>query len=164
MSENNNLNEVIKDIKEQQKIVNKAIEDSIDASEEVKEGLVDKEEAKNVGVLLYNAILETVVDILNQPEVKTQYDIIKEKLDDKTMAALTSIIGVAASHAAYRAIIFHDNLLKEELIKQFDNLVMHINEDKKRIGLLETRMLVSEKRVEGIRTKLITDKISEEVN
>ena len=129
-----------------------------------KEGFSQEEIDNEIGIQLYTSILEVTGKILEDEKMLEQFKIAAETIDKPTLTALTSIIAVTASNAAFQAVIFHDGLLKEELTEQFDNFVNHINNDKREIGMLKARMQVIEKKLDELIMKITTQNISKEIN
>ena len=160
-----NLDEVVEDIKVTKNEFNEKIEQIARETEEIKDGVVNKEAIiESAGVRMYKAILETTGSILDNKEVKPLFEELAESMEEMKLTALTSLIVVSAAHAAYQGIVFYDDLLKEELNPQFDNLVAHINHDKQEIGLLKAKMTVMEKKLDELMLNIKTQNISKEIN
>lgn len=117
-----------------------------------------EDQLKEPSFLLYNKISESVVQILSQPEVTSAFVQIGKKLGDDISKNLVTIVGMCMATSAHNAILFYDDLLKEELTKKFgqfaeaiatcetDNLTFHrvLEVFKKRLDNLEKEKKIRE--------------------
>lgn len=132
MTDNNPFRKSIEEIKEIQESMQKINKESSTASVkgDVKnKDKVDKDTEPDAGVVLFNNISDTVIKIFETPEVVRRLNIISSNMnmDKDTVSSLIEIISLCVVHASYESVLFYDDLLKKELVKQFDNTVHHIN-------------------------------------
>lgn len=159
------LSELVQEIEETQK----NIQESYQSKQEEENGESPEAPVEDdIGKILSDAITSSTVEILSDPAILNQFNIMKAALDENNHAgaitALTSIIAISASHAAYQAIIFHDSLLKQELTKQFENIANYINNHRTNLGLQEVKIQVLEKKINDLITNQAIDKLSKEIN
>lgn len=110
-------------LKKQQDLYKKAEE-----SEDVKAGnCTAEEERQEPGYVLYHQISQSIVDILNQPEIANVFKSLGKEVGDDLARNLVLAIAMSMSSAAHNAIVFYDELLKGELDKQFENIAHHVN-------------------------------------
>ncbi len=138
-------------IKDDQKRYNEELEKNAAESINVKEGICTKEDEINQPEnILFNAISESSLNILSDPALQKLFDVLKSELSESGLSTLTALMSICMSHSAYHAVVFHDELLRRELTKQFDNMVEHINRGKSDTGELYARVTVLEKKVGDI--------------
>lgn len=122
--QNNPLNESIKDIENLKKTARENAENSND----VKTGKCSKEDELNEpAYMLYNNIAESTINILQNPEIVKVFKNISTKVDEEFSKNLVTLLAVTMTQSAHQAVIFYDDLLKQELTKQFDGLVNRMN-------------------------------------
>ena len=110
--------------------------------------LTKEEEMEEPENILFNAISDTTVNILKDSAITEQFKTVVEGMGESVAGALMAITAITTTHAAYQAVVFHDELLKKELIKQFDSFAYHINETKGILGECQARLTVLEKKVD----------------
>ena len=150
-NKNINLDEAINEIKRFQKILNNAASNTDD----VKTGkCTTDDEKQEPSFIIYNAIAENSINILQQPDVVELFKSISTKLDETISKSLVELIAVAMTQSAYNAILLYDDLLSKSLTDQFNDYNQIINKlaatvsgcngalevFKSRIGELETRV------------------------
>lgn len=90
-------------------------------SDDVKDGTVSVEdELKEPGYVLYGQILKSTTDILRTPDTKKLFDQLIKQFGEDTTASLMEFFAAAITQSSYNAVIFFNDLLKEELNKQFE--------------------------------------------
>jgi len=91
-------------------------------SDDVKEGVsTPEEELKEPGYIIYDAIVETVVNILSSDIVTKSFAKIAESLPEDTTKTLVELLATCMSNSAHHAIMLYDGMLKQELTAQFNN-------------------------------------------
>ena len=112
-------------------------------------------------------IAEDSLAILENKDIKKSIDLIAKNFTsipdyEDTIGALVSIIVTAASNASYRAMIRYDGLLKDELNKQFENIVHHVNLAKADIEGMKAAIQVQQKSIGDLQNKVQVDQIKKE--
>lgn len=136
-------------------------------SDDVKNGTVSVEdELKEPGYVLYGQILKSTTDILRTPDTKKLFDQLVTQFGEDTTASLMEFFAAAITQSSYNAVIFYNDLLKEELSKQFclmgDTLNNCVADVKAHHGVLDAfgkRITAIEKRdkVDSIKKDLHVD-------
>ena len=156
---------------DQDTIDNEAIKEKLkriaEQDEDVQSGKISvEEELKEPGYVLYGQILKSTTDILRTPDSKKLFDQLITKFGEDTTAALMEFFAAAITQSSYNAVIFYNDLLKEELSKQFclmgDTLNKCVADVKAHHAVLEAfgkRLTVIEKRdkVDNIKKDLHVD-------
>lgn len=78
------------------------------------------EEKQEPDYILYDKIAENTISILQLPTFEKGFEKLASKTDDETAQMMAEMMAVAMCHSSFSAIVFYDNLLKDELKKQFD--------------------------------------------
>lgn len=101
-------------------------------SEDVKAGrCTEEDEKQEPELVLFRKITETTLEILQDPEMGACFKLMENKgLNLEIIQALVRMMAIAMSTSAFNAISFYDDLLKEELRKQFNHMGSHINAGK----------------------------------
>ncbi len=115
-----------------------------EAGNEAPEDISEEPEFENE---LFNAIIDTSINILKTEAVQEMFDELKKELSPQCTGTLVKLLTVVMSQSAYHAIMFHDELLRMELIKQFDSLIHHINLNKQDIGEMKSHIQVANKKI-----------------
>lgn len=139
-SEDNPLQGEIDEMKKLRDEFSKNVDEAVKEDPDVKDGRLDPTDAKNtVGNVLFNAITELSIKIMQDPEIINSFKFIDSKITDivngkgdnasglEICQRLVSMMAVCMSNSAYQAILFYDDLLKVELTKQFEAQAHHIN-------------------------------------
>lgn len=149
--ESNSLEDSIKDLKDYQDSIKKAAEQS----EDVTDGKCTKEDELNEpGYVLFNNIAESSIRILQIPEVVKGFEKLSEKLGEDGSKTLVELIALTMTQSAYQAILFYDDLLKNEITKQFDLYGNTINRTRADIDGQSAAMNVFRKRLDKIEKDL----------
>lgn len=153
------LNDTIRDLENMRKAMN----ESIEQSEDVKNGKCTIDDEKHeAGYILYNQIAETNIKILSMPTTVEIFSKLSESLGEEMSRSLVELLAITMTQSAHQAIIFHDNLLKEEISKQFDNLVEHININHAEIAAHTGAIKVFKAQLNEIQKKLQIDSFTNE--
>lgn len=119
-----------------------------------------------LGAVLFNQISETSIKILQTPAVEE--GIIKiatnMNMDEESVTSLINIIAISMTNASLQAILFYDDLLKNELTKQMDNVSYHINLGKADIEGIKAAVQVHQKQIGSINNTLKINDIKKENN
>lgn len=101
----------------------KNLNESAENTEDVKNGeATPDEERAEPTYVLYNQIADTTVKIMKLPSTSKLFTDIANKLDEDTAQKLMELMAICMTHSAYHAVAWYDQLLKEELDKQFNNV------------------------------------------
>ena len=94
---------------------------SVEMSEDVKNGYsTPEEERQEPSYVLYDSIIESVIDILQSETVQKSFETLAKETSPETAKALIELLSVCMANSAHHAIVLYDNMLKAELDKQFD--------------------------------------------
>lgn len=118
-----NLNDSVNDINKMKDIINEKI-----INDDTDDMLTEEEKKQEPDLLLYNAISESSIQILQQETVVNLFKYLSTKFDEDVIKSIIELITLTMTQSAYNAIVFYDNLLKEELTNQFDNYGKHLND------------------------------------
>ena len=148
----NPLDESIETIKNMQKV----IEEQIENSDDVKEGINTKEEEmQEPQNLLFTKISESVILTLQNPDIINGFAVIHNSgFGKEATEVLINIIAITAATTAFNAMTFYDGLLKEELTKQFDHIANHINNSKSDIQGIMSACEVYKKKIGELENQL----------
>lgn len=148
------LNDDINVIKRAQEAVNKSADDAKD----VKDGIVTAdEERKEPAYVLFNGIAETSIKILSMPTVATLINDIGDKLGEDLAKRLTEALTICMTNSAYMAINFYDDLLKDELTKQFKEVDQNFNKLGADVNAHSGVLEVHNKKISDIEKRLTID-------
>lgn len=160
MEKNNPFEDSIKGVKNAQKDMKK----SASKSQAVKEGIVTpEEELKEPGYVIYNAISENVIKILQEDNVIKMFKEMSKYIPGPCTQLLIELLAILMTNASYSSILFYDELLKKELINQFDNVGHHINLAKSDIEGIKSAMEVHRKQLSEISETLMINKIKKDM-
>ena len=114
-----------------------------------------------LGLRLFNQITETTIKIIETPEVENSIVTIATEMNmgQKSISALINLIAVAMTNSAQQAILFYDDLLKDELTKQFDNIGKHINLGKADMEGFKAALQVHQKQIGEINKTLLLNNL-----
>jgi hypothetical protein len=149
----NNLNDSINEIKDFSKNVEEAINNEDNE-------LTEEEKKEEPDYLLYNAISETSISILQQESVIKLFEKISDKLGDDITKSLIELMTLTMTHSAFNAIVFYDGLLKGELTNQFDHYGNHLNNTSAIVRSHDSVLEVFGKRITDLENKLKIDEIN----
>ena len=148
------LTDDIEAIKRAQEAVNKSADDA----EDVKDGTVTAdEERQEPAYKLFNGIAETSIKILSMPTVASLINDIGDKLGDDLAKRLTEALTICMTNSAYMAVNFYDDLLKDELTKQFKEVDQNFNKLSADINAHTGVLEVHNKKISDIEKKMTID-------
>ena len=152
---NEHLKESINDIKDVQNKFDEILKKSVEDSEEYKEGKwTTEEEMEEPGNVLFKAISEMCIKILQDSTINESFDIIGKELGVDATKALINVIAISMSHGSYNSILFYDDLLKKELHKQFDNVGDYVNKMKADLEGMKAVIKIHQNQLSEINNKL----------
>lgn len=155
--QNNPFQNTIDDLNNFKDNLSKAAENT----EDVKKGDATLEEEKQEpDFLLFDAISESSIAILQLPSIQEGFKHLSENITEDGVKKLIEIMVIAMTHSAYNAITFYDGLLKEELIKQFDHYGDSLNSCIGKVNAHEGAIAVLKERVNSF----IKEKQVDELN
>lgn len=106
----------------------KAMEDTVEEREDVKNGSVSKEEIlKSKAFMLFSAILNTSESTFAKDDVQQLMVTIGESIGEKASQSLVQLLIVLISTIVYDAISFYDEQLKQEINTNFQPLIDNMN-------------------------------------
>lgn len=136
-----------------------AAEKAASETDDVKEGRCTPEDEKaEPGFVLYNRIAESMIEIMQQPEVTNGFVKIGKILGEEVSTTLVSIIAMCTVTGAHNAIVFYDELLKKELSQNFELVSKRVNEAVADTAAFRGVLEVFKKKLDEIEKK---DKISQ---
>lgn len=121
----NKLDEIIKELQNGAKV----FDDNIPNLDEVKDGTLTEDEAKKEpSILLFRTTLSTAVETLNSDLMRNKFkEMIDNGFTEEMAADLLSSIAIDVACSVFKSIIYYDDLLKDQLTKQFDNIADYFN-------------------------------------
>ena len=123
-----NLRKSVEQLKELQMDFNTTVETKAQESEDIKEDQSTIEEKKREPEnVLFNGIIDNTVNILQNPIINKSFEVMAKDMSADSVSALVNIVAIAMTYSSYQAIVFYDDLLKQELVKQFENVGKYIN-------------------------------------
>jgi len=154
------LKKTVEDLRESKEKINAELKKAAESSEDVKSGVstVD-EELQEPSTILFNAITDMSVKILEDPVINQQFAVLAKEISNESVNALITTIAIAMTHSAYNSIAFYDGLLKEELDKQFKNIGHHVNLLKADVDGYSSVIKVMRTQIDDISKKLQVDAI-----
>lgn len=135
--------------------------DSVDEATKDKESKQD-DENKDPAYVFYNAIANTSVELLQNPNVVDTFKKLANSLGEDVTKSLIEMFAIMLTQSAYNAVIFYDSLLKSELAKQFNHFAEHLNMAKADINAHKGALKVFRQQLGDIQTKLKIEKFQEE--
>lgn len=109
---------------------------------------------------LIEKIIGNTVSIFSSKEMQ---DIIKSfntTFDEKTTAGIVNMIAYASSVAAHQAIIYYDDMLRKELIVQFQDIINANNINASELTTLKSVMEIFKSRLDEIRNRIQNDEVN----
>ena len=111
----------LKDSLKEMLLLREHLRKSVEMSEDVKNGYsTPEEERQEPSYILYDSIIESVIDILQSETVYKSFETLAKETSPETAKALIELLSVCMANSAHHAIVLYDNMLKSELDKQFD--------------------------------------------
>ena len=107
----------LKDSVQEMETLRKHIQDSVNMTD-------DKDDPTYV---LYDSIIESVIDILNSEAAKNSFNVLSAKLGADAIKPLIDLMAVCMANSAHHAVCIYDNMLKEELSRNFDTYGESLN-------------------------------------
>lgn len=118
-NETNPMSDSIDGIAAFQERLKKATEET----EDVKNGdATPEDEQQEPDYILFNAICDSSIEIMSKPIIVEFFSKISDKLGEDLTHNMIEMMAIIMSNSAYAAVQFYDNLLKDELRKQFENI------------------------------------------
>lgn len=99
--------------------------------------------------MLYGSILTTIKEMLETSETQAIFTELSKILGDKT-ESLVNLLVFTMTHSAYSAIIYYDELLKNELANQFDHMTEFVNNMNADITAMKSVIKVHSKKIDEI--------------
>lgn len=109
---------------------------------------------------LIEKIIGNTVSIFSSKEMQ---DIIKSfntTFDEKTTAGIINMIAYASSVAAHQAIIYYDDMLRKELIVQFQDIINANNINASELTTLKSVMEIFKSRLDEIRNRIQNNEVN----
>lgn len=130
---------------------------------DVKSGKITVEDQlKEPGYILYDQIVNSVVDTLSTPNVASLFVKLGERLGEEFSQNFVSILALCMASSSHNAIVFYDELLKEELQSKFREISQHINICETDVQAFGKAMEVFKKRIDALdEDKRISDALKE---
>lgn len=123
-----------------------------------------EDEKQEPGYLLFKAISESSIEILQQPSVVELFKKVSENIGEDVSKSLVELLAISMSHSAHNAIIFYDQMLKGELTRQFDHYGDHLNAIGGTVRSHDSVLEVFSKRLSKIETTLKLNEVKSEIN
>lgn len=134
-------------------------------SDDVKSGKCTlEEELKEPGYVLFRQISESSIKILENTAINQAVEELSEHIGKDATVHLAELITIAMTNAAYYAVLSYDDILKEELSKQFENISHHINLSKSDIEGHAAVLSVFRKRISDIEDRIKKSDINDMIN
>lgn len=112
----------LKDSVLEMETLRKNLKKAIENTEDVKNGdATPEEEQHEPQYILYNAIIESVIDILTSDAARNAFTTLAPKLGPDSTKSLIEILSICMAKSAHHALLLYDDLLKQELTRQFDH-------------------------------------------
>lgn len=120
----NKIQQSIDDVKKFKENLNSSIKEV----DEVRNNEISEDDEKQEPYfVLLEGISDSIINILQQETVSKLFQDISKNIGEDTTKSLIDLLTITMTYSSYNAISFYDNLLKEELTKQFDNYGEHLN-------------------------------------
>ena len=112
-----------------EEVKNEEVEMEAPSEEISTEESTENEEKKDADFILdqmNKLITENTVAIINSPEVQSVLKEIKH-IDEDDLKAVVKALAITVNMSCFETTVFYDRLLGEEIKKNFQNMVDHIN-------------------------------------
>lgn len=112
-----------------EEVKNEEVEMETPSEETSTEESTENEETANADFILEQMnklITENTVAIINSPEVQSVLKEIKH-IDDDDLKAVIKALAITVNMSCFATTVFYDRLLGEEIKKNFQNMIDHIN-------------------------------------
>lgn len=131
-------------------------------SPDVKEGRISVEdELKEPAYVLYDQITKCTANIFRQPGIAGTFKHLSTIIGEEATADVMNIVAVCMTHSAHQAVLFYDDLLKDELKKQLDRIIEQTNKNGADLVAHGSAIKVFRKAINDINEKLLIDKIKD---
>lgn len=110
--------------------------------------------------ILYDEIVESNIEILQDPNVVEKFKSLADKFGDDTSKTIVDLFAVTMTLSSFRAIMFYDEHLTKELDKSFKFIENNLNINRADIKGCKGAIDVFRNRLEEINSKLVTSEIA----
>lgn len=155
MQTNNPFNDMIENLNKTAEAVDKT------TREDNKENN-STDENNDPAFVLYNTIANNAVELLQNETVIETFRKLSPVLGNDGTKSMIEMFSILLTQSAYQAVLFYDNLLKEELSAQFNHFATHINTARADIEAHHGALTVFRKQLGEIQTKLNIEKFEEQ--
>ena len=107
-----------------EEVKNETVEEEVSAKEPTTEESTNDEEQPGDDVILDQT--ENTVAIINSPEVQGVLKEIKH-IDEDDLKSIVKVLAMTVNMSCVTTTVFYDHILGEEIKKNFQNMVDHIN-------------------------------------
>lgn len=137
----------------------------VENSQDVKDGnCTADDEKKEPGFLLYNAIIESSVEILQKEPVVKLFSELSGVIGEDTSHKFVELLAICMSQSAYNAITFYDQLLKGEITMQFDHYGKHLNALGAEVNAHKGSLEVFQKRLSDIENTIKINEVKSKID
>ena len=172
MNTNNPFNDTIENLKKATDSVDKITREN-NKNEEKKTDKLNKrkdqeddsnqnDENNDPAYILYNAISNSAIETLKSDAVINTFKKLSPVLGEDVSKSIIEMFAILLTQSAYQAVLFYDDLLKQELSMQFNHMGEHLNIAKADIEAHNGVLKVFRQQLGEIQKKLNIDKIEEE--
>lgn len=162
MDKNNPFDSTIENLKKSTETVDKVTRKA--AAEESGQPDDPKEPNREPAYVLYNMIANGSIELLQNESAIKAFQKLAEKTDGETAKLMIEMFAIMLTQSAYNAVVFYDELLKQELTKQFDHFADNINQNRAAISGQHGAILVFKKQLDEIQSKLKIEQFAKENN
>lgn len=129
-------------------------------SPEVKEGKISVEdEMKEPSYVLYGQITKCTAAIFRDQGIASTFKHLSEHIGEEATADIMNLIAVCMTQSAHQAVIFYDELLKEELKHEFHRVIEQLNSNTATLQAHDGAVKVFKAAIDKINKKLLIDTI-----
>lgn len=127
------------------------LEEAAENSEDVKNRTSTPEKEKQEpGYIIYNAIMNTTVKILQSQTMVEVFDKFAKQFGPEMSKELITALSLAMTHSSYNAIVLYDEMLKKEIQKAFDIQSDAINKIAASVNGHQGALEIYKKRLEDV--------------
>lgn len=121
---NEKVSNTIDEINRQREVV----KENLINSDDVKAGkCTPEEELQEPSYILYDSIARSTIEILKQPIIDKSLSDLAKDTSDNFSKSLVELLAVVMTQSAHQAILCYDELLKNEISKNFDLVYERLN-------------------------------------
>ena len=129
----------------------KNLEEAAKHTKDVQDGKCTPEEEKEEPAFkLYNSIAESTVKILQNDVVQKGLMEIGEKLGPEVMSAMVQILTISMTYSAHEAVVFYDELLKQELQRNFNQMGEALNATNALVRAHDAMIKIHQKKIQEL--------------